>query len=513
MAQRYQRLEHGFIRLLSFSDGSGLSCTMQPFKLAEAPAYIALSYTWGAASYQKGRPSSQTYWISLNDERVQVQQNLHDALRHLGHVVREAERLFWVDAICINQEDVQEKTAQVKMMKDIYEHADHIFAWLGVPLDEQETKLAVKMMRDFSLYIAEGLKDNEDMGAILAAITKSHAAFPADRTSSVWSAWEGIAEMLSQSYWRRVWVYQEATTPGDIHFFCGDHSFDDSLLSATVAFGMALSKTPDFATEYIEATGQASNAARLLWSRIARKEGKSRQLIELMVEIRTVTCTDQRDKVYAPLGHAADVAPSQISVDYHRDLVDVYIDVARFALLHPRMLGLEFLGLVFTPAADSSHQILSAEAEPRVPSWVPDWRLQVDISRLVDSSDATENGQSLYNACPGTELKARIRRLELEVRGHVADHLDIDLLTRIWDDTGGSPTTPRVWYDTLMAMDPANTGLDKAIRRSLVGDKSHAVEGSKENGFTAIWRRGGMLDWTLLDSTRDDLDIMSLESL
>lgn len=62
--------------------------------------------------------------------------------------------------------------------------------------------------------------------------------------------------------------------------------------------------------------------------------------------------------------------PDQIDVDYRRSLLDVYIDVARFALFHPDMRGLEVLGLVFKPADDASNRNLLITFEPRMPSWV-----------------------------------------------------------------------------------------------------------------------------------------------
>lgn len=54
--------------------------------------------------------------------------------------------------------------------------------------------------------------------------------------SAAYIAWDGIAEMFNQAYWHRVSIYQEATTPVLITFFCGDHSFNDILLSVTVTF-------------------------------------------------------------------------------------------------------------------------------------------------------------------------------------------------------------------------------------------------------------------------------------
>lgn len=67
--------------------------------MLEAPPYIALSYTWGRASYRKGRPSPKEYSVLINDTAFPIQQNLHDALTNLAHRVVKREAQLWVDAI------------------------------------------------------------------------------------------------------------------------------------------------------------------------------------------------------------------------------------------------------------------------------------------------------------------------------------------------------------------------------------------------------------------------------
>ena len=127
MAVAYHPLHAGEIRLLSFLDDHGLTCELKSYTEDEAPPYIALSYTWKLTRAQQP-PQSSSWWITLNNQQVEVQQNLHDALRHLGHAVRARQSLFWVDAICINQSDSDEKSIQVQRMKSIYESASMIFA-------------------------------------------------------------------------------------------------------------------------------------------------------------------------------------------------------------------------------------------------------------------------------------------------------------------------------------------------------------------------------------------------
>lgn len=155
-------------------------------------------------------------------------------------------------------------------------------------------------------------------------------------------------------------------------FFYGDHNFDDIYLSAAVAFGNTFQNFPEFSDRFVEAVGQASDAAQLHSARIQRENGLERGLIELMTEISLTGCTDERDKVFAPLDHAADLAACYLLVDYKKSLEEVYIDVVRFSISNPSTLGLAFLGLVFFPADDVANKSLRRKIDPPLPSWVPD---------------------------------------------------------------------------------------------------------------------------------------------
>jgi hypothetical protein len=141
----YSPLLRDSIRLLHFLDDTGFSCTMRTYSLKQAPPYICLSYTWGRPPSENSPACS----ITLNDPPFSVQQNLHDALRHLGKRVRKRDQAFWVDAICINQKDKDERGVQVQQMKEIYECSAAVFAWLGVPLNEKNMWLGEALMQDF----------------------------------------------------------------------------------------------------------------------------------------------------------------------------------------------------------------------------------------------------------------------------------------------------------------------------------------------------------------------------
>ncbi|KAL1612739.1 hypothetical protein SLS60_000968 [Paraconiothyrium brasiliense] len=484
---------------------------MKTYSRSKAPSYIALSYTWGPAPYQKGRPASLQYSITLNDEIFPVQQNLYDALRHLGKHVRKRKQLFWVDALCINQEDLGERSAQVRQMKEIYECADGVFAWLGVPFDEEETRLGVELMREFNVFLRTELQNfNDDIGTVLMGINESHPSFPTTPGTKVWVAWDGIAEMLNQPYWHRVWIYQEATTPGEILFFCGEHSFDDVLLCATITLATTFSRILSFPVRFVEAGGPGGSAGDLSSARIARQKRNGGLMIDLLQQMRKAGCTNPSDRVYAPLGHAVDISAGRIAVDYSTSPVDLYVEVMRYLVLES-VIGLDALGFVFMPAEDSSNQYLRTIFEPAMPSWVPEWRQRVSI--LGFSHKRYQAGDHpLYDPAPGPS-DARIKNVELHVQGFVIDSLEITFLTSIFADPKGSWTTPLSWYKDMMGVGLDPSGLGQAIRRSLVADRSIAERGTTRNGFTYTWKRGGAVDWSLFERRRDSLDEESLVTL
>lgn len=130
-------LENGEIRLLTLLPGragSMIECSLQHVHLASTLSYEALSYAWGNPKGPlsivpvAGDPS-KTHIIAVDGCAKEISYNLEAALQKIrGHL--EA-RVIWVDAICIDQANNEEKSAQVKVMAKIYEQAVRTLTWLG----------------------------------------------------------------------------------------------------------------------------------------------------------------------------------------------------------------------------------------------------------------------------------------------------------------------------------------------------------------------------------------------
>ena len=100
------------IRLLKFMSpwtGMTLACSLVTVPLPKAPKYAALSYHWGG--------QNKKVLIRLNNLEFSVTANLYGALLRLR---AEGVQYVWADALCINQEDLDERSFQVARMGAIF---------------------------------------------------------------------------------------------------------------------------------------------------------------------------------------------------------------------------------------------------------------------------------------------------------------------------------------------------------------------------------------------------------
>ncbi|KAF2851620.1 HET-domain-containing protein, partial [Plenodomus tracheiphilus IPT5] len=115
---------HSFIRLVDLSPGSNdeeLYCHIRHSPLKNGIKYEALSYTWGSPD--------RVHKIQCGEDYLQITITLKEALLALR--LPGKRRTLWIDQLCINQEDIQERNSQVKIMHLIYKHASRTVIFLG----------------------------------------------------------------------------------------------------------------------------------------------------------------------------------------------------------------------------------------------------------------------------------------------------------------------------------------------------------------------------------------------
>ncbi|KAF1358898.1 HET-domain-containing protein, partial [Lizonia empirigonia] len=117
--------EARFLNILPVCEVGGvlatIHCELQKSCIDDALIYDAVSYVWGDPGF--------TQVITINGQYFRVRMNLWRVLLRLREEGYAG--LLWIDAICINQEDVAERGWQVALMGRIYQNAQNVHAWLG----------------------------------------------------------------------------------------------------------------------------------------------------------------------------------------------------------------------------------------------------------------------------------------------------------------------------------------------------------------------------------------------
>ncbi len=212
----HEALEEGEFRLLTILNVvDGLpECTLEKVPLANTLEYNAISYTWG-----NEKPTAS---IVCNGERLAVTPHVLGALRRL-HAYLSPLRKIWIDSICIDQQDNEEKNTQVPLMREIYNNAQAVLVWLADAANNSD------MAMDYAPEL------NEKLRLVDRAIHFDHLASHGlnDQDHPVWPA---LGHLYCQSWFERLWVIQEAVLARELVFLYGSKSIDwDSLRILTAA--------------------------------------------------------------------------------------------------------------------------------------------------------------------------------------------------------------------------------------------------------------------------------------
>ncbi|KAI2602040.1 heterokaryon incompatibility protein-domain-containing protein [Hypoxylon sp. NC1633] len=220
------------VRVLQIHPGeeeTRLRCDLKVRKLDDEGIEQALSYVWGQG--QRGET------ILVNGQNFLVTKHLLTILHDLRK--QDTTREIWIDAICINQEDEAEKTHQVRLMSRIYSEARSTLIWLGGPTTQQlrDQKTGVEFdPSDIHAPLPEGFGGHEiDQNDLCSLVEKSEECFSdAQWEEKQWSLclmlYRHLLQLLSHSWWERVWTIQEGVLPSQPptvffrgHFFSFEH--------------------------------------------------------------------------------------------------------------------------------------------------------------------------------------------------------------------------------------------------------------------------------------------------
>ena len=278
----------------------------------EPPAsYEALSYTWGTPD--------KTHSVTMNGAKLRVTFNLYIALRYLRD--KAEARILWVDALCIDQENKNEREHQVQQMGEIYKRADRVIFWLG--LATHETDLFMDFLLQLPersrqrLYTDQGRPDRD-----LANLqTEIQPALENEHSHLRTLQRKGLKTLLSQSWYKRVWILQEVANARAGLVCCGEKSIPARLFACAPRL-LDIEPDPRIQAVLDIMPGPVRNTS--WWS-------QSRELYTVLRKFGESEASDSRDMIYALLGICSNAKdPGILRADYNKTPQELIRDVTRF---------------------------------------------------------------------------------------------------------------------------------------------------------------------------------------
>ncbi|KAI9739961.1 MAG: hypothetical protein M1818_005017 [Claussenomyces sp. TS43310] len=327
------------IRLLHIEPGisAQIKCRVSTVPLDSSLAYDALSYTWGGQEL--------SHEITVSGQTCSVTLNLHDALQHLRY--EDVERRIWIDAICINQYDDNERACQVRIMADIFRCARQVVMWVGKETEFDGMAFALfKQLREVFKTFGRVDFDFQQVG-------------PDDRTSPGYGLpetgaddWIALIRLFQRPYFTRTWVIQEVVMASNALLACGHFEVEWELLR-------------DFARSVLKggAIGElefSENAPGIRSINVMAdlKAGSGTDLLSLLTRTRAYEATVAVDKVFGLLNLVSNPHDVGVEIDYSQNAPGVWKKLAVHSLtVHKSLLSLSNAG---TDASSGR-------------SWIPDW--------------------------------------------------------------------------------------------------------------------------------------------
>ena len=214
------------LELLPSPDAITVRCSLKAFELQNAPSFKALSYTWGRASTALKEPQSRfhpktsrrvgfavdpeasdrsrRHSIICNGRLIKVTSNLRDALQMLANAINlplmpRTPTYYWIDALCVNQGDIEERNVQVARMAEVFKKADGVVVWLGK--EDEFTNDALTTIRRISAI------PERDWPLITYTSFYKPEENPLVYSSNLtFHNWLGFMVLINRPWFKRAWV-------------------------------------------------------------------------------------------------------------------------------------------------------------------------------------------------------------------------------------------------------------------------------------------------------------------
>ena len=338
--------------------------------------------------------------------------------------------LVWIDAVCINQQDLNERSSQVAFMTDIYELASSVVVWLG--RHDNHSRRAMPLIASFAQVDEKRVMHNPEANQYQTSLLTDAEFYEQNHIKPLSLAdWNDIRSFYSRSWFHRLWTTQELVVNKSVIIECGESNLarDDvenflaiiskrgwmrmnhekhfaetsrygSIFGGDIMLGIGYVRREDFTSDPRE-----DSISDLLLHLFEYRDYDSftcAKLAWILQMARYRETTDQRDKIFGTQGLASRYRmPGDwhlMRPDYTKTVEGVFTQAARYIL--QKLRNLSFVSCV----EDKSYR-----AYPDLPSWVPDFSTlarppQLLVRRSYNASCGIEGSSTLICRKPRYSL-------------------------------------------------------------------------------------------------------------
>lgn len=286
--------------------------------------YEALSYTWGS--------TEKTDKIKVNACEFDVTQNLYLALQYLR--LENEDRILWVDGLCIDQMNHEEKGHQVQQMSNVYRRAERVVIWLGpATYDTNVLMDSIKEVEKESIDYSRNNWRSSDQAwrdiwsTVQPKLRNIHSNVEVRQRN-------GLESLFEWPWFSRVWILQEVANARRAVVVCGVKSVSARTFAIVPSL---IGVTPPPHCQSILDIMPGPLREESWWS-------QNRDLRTLLLKFGKTAASDPRDNIYALLGISSDACNSDIlRAEYSKSEQEVMKDVVSFLLRCPELHNTKFL--------------------------------------------------------------------------------------------------------------------------------------------------------------------------
>lgn len=338
-------------------ENGAVHCEWSVISVDDPEPYFALSYVWGD-------PNIREHDLVCNGRLMKITYNLWVALKAVWSQF--PTRRLWVDAICINQDDISERNQQVAMMGDIYSRAECVAIWVGEATPHSD---------DF-FKIVEVVKAGDKLAsANCPNLVKDGKKNQDPDRAFMYYLLDCATDIVHRPWFIRAWTFQEIHLAKNASIHCGTHVAPVGDFVDTVTEINRFSTQHDFC------------GARTVNIPFFATQASFKSLYRLLAQSQYRGASDPRDKVYSLLSMLPHGAYDFMKPNYSLSYEEVFAYACRVCIeVDNEMNVLGGAGLQYHPSDGSTHR--------NFPSWAVDWRVRNDnisywqnLSRSINITD------------------------------------------------------------------------------------------------------------------------------